>query len=128
VVVYFTRSCWYLCADLAAKYPKFSGSGYIAFPVLRGADRAFDVTVELRPDVLSGLLLFSAAHPDAQSDFFSVALQRERIELRYVVYTVSGKKILTPIVLLCVIAKSQPNETRICMKFSGKVGNGPVNK
>ena len=111
MVVDFTRSCWYLCADLAAKYPKFSGSGYIAFPVLRGADRAFDVTVELRPEQRSGLLLFSAAHPDAQSDFFSVSLQRGHIELRYVVYTVSGKK-LTPVVLFCVIAKSQPNETQ----------------
>jgi len=71
-------------ADLTAKYPKFSGTGYIAFPVLRGAHREFHLIVELRPDVLNGLVLFSAAHPDAQSDFFSLSLQRGRIELRCV--------------------------------------------
>jgi len=74
-----------LCADLAAKYPKFSGTGYIAFPVLRGAHREFHVIMEMRPDVLDGLVLFSAGQPDAQSDFFSLALQRGRIELRYTV-------------------------------------------
>jgi len=72
-------------ADLTAKYPKFSGTGYIAFPVLRGAHREFHVIVELRPDVLDGLVLFSAGHADAQSDFFSLSLQRGRIELRYLV-------------------------------------------
>jgi len=72
-------------ADLAAKYPKFSGTGYIAFPVLRGAHREFHVIVELRPEVLNGLVLFSAGHPDAQSDFFSLSLQRGRIELRFAI-------------------------------------------
>jgi len=69
---------------MTAKYPKFSGVGYIAFPVLRGAHRELHVIVELRPDALNGLVLFSAGHPDAQSDFFSLSLQRGRIELRYV--------------------------------------------
>ena len=73
---------------MTAKYPKFSGTGYIAFPVLRGAHREFHVIVELRPDSLNGLVLFSAGHPDAQSDFFSLSLQRGRIELRYVDHVV----------------------------------------
>ena len=81
---------WLVFADLTAKYPKFSGSGYIAFPVLRGAQREFHVVVELRPDVLNGLVLFSAAHPDAQSDFFSLSLQRGRVELRSLVYITSS--------------------------------------
>ena len=72
-----------VCADMTAKYPKFDGAGYIAFPVLRSAHRELHMTVELRPDALDGLVLFSAAHPDAQSDFFSLSLQRGRIELRY---------------------------------------------
>ena len=71
-----------LVADLTAKYPKFSGSGYIAFPVLRDAHREFHIVVELRPDVLDGLVLFSAGHPDAQSDFFSLSLQRGRMVFR----------------------------------------------
>jgi len=75
---------------MTAKYPKFSGTGYIAFPVLRGAHREFHMIVELRPDVLNGLVLFSAGLADAQSDFFSLALQRGRIELRYVVQITSS--------------------------------------
>jgi len=74
-------------ADLAAKYPKFSGTGYIAFPVLRDALREFDMMVELRPDSLNGLVLFSAGHPDAQSDFFSLSLKSGRIELRCANYS-----------------------------------------
>lgn len=72
-------------ADMSAKYPRFSGTGYVAFPVPRGAHREFHVIVELRPDVLNGLIVFSAGHPDARSDFFSLSLQRGRIELRCVI-------------------------------------------
>ena len=79
-----------VCADVTARYPKLSGTGYIAFPVLRGAHRELHVIVELRPDVLDGLVLFSAGHPDAQSDFFSLSLQRGRVELRYVRRVHSG--------------------------------------
>jgi len=68
--------------DVVVKYPKFSGSGYIAFPVLRGAFKEFIVDVEFRPDLDSGLLLFSSDHPEARFDFFSVVLIQGHVEFR----------------------------------------------
>ena len=60
--------------DLLVRYPKFMGTGYVAFPVLRGAYKEFSITIEFRPDTQNGLLLFSSEHPNARADFFSVSL------------------------------------------------------
>lgn len=60
------------------------GNGYIAFPVLRGAYKDLSIILEFRPDTLNGLVLFSAGHPYARSDFFSVSLVDGHVEFRYV--------------------------------------------
>jgi len=98
--VFFSRTQLAVCADMTTKYPKFSGSGYIAFPVLRGAHREFHMIAELRPDGLDGLIMFSAGHPDAHSDFLSLSLQRGKIELRYDVYVMSSSSITCSTVLI----------------------------
>lgn len=72
----------FLFSDVAVKYPKFSGTGYMAFAVLRGAFKEFTVDIEFRPDKVNGLLLFSSDHPDARSDFFSVTLVNGHVEFR----------------------------------------------
>ena len=69
-------------SDVVVQYPKFMGTGYVAFPVLRGAYKEFTVTVEFRPDTHNGLLVFSSEHPNARSDFFSISLVDGRAEFR----------------------------------------------
>ena len=64
------------------RYPKFMGTGNIAFPVLRGSYREFTMTVEFRPDTGNGLLLFSSEYPNAKSDFFSLSLVDNHLQFR----------------------------------------------
>ena len=82
--------------DVIVRYPKFDGSGYLALPVLRGADQQFVIDVDFRPDAYMTssnatptgqveLLLFSSDRDDAQFDFFSVSrLTNGQIEFRFV--------------------------------------------
>lgn len=82
-----------LRTESVVRFPKFSGSGFVAFPVLRGAFREFVVSMDFRPDAGNGLLLFSSDHPDAgggdgrRFDFFSVSLVDGKIELRFLLTT-----------------------------------------
>lgn len=73
-----TRHCELLLhlfsTDIVVKYPKFMGTGYMAFPVLRGAYKEFTVTLTFRPDTGNGLLMFSSEHDNAVADFFSISL------------------------------------------------------
>lgn len=73
--------------ESVVRFPKLSGSGFVAFPVLRGAFREFVVLMDFRPDAGNGLLLFSSDHPNAggggRFDFFSVSLVDGKIELRF---------------------------------------------
>jgi len=83
-------------ADVIVRYPKFDGSGFLALPVLRGADQQFIIDIEFRPDeemtssndTPTGhvqLMLFTSDRDDAQFDFFSVTrLQNGQIEFRCV--------------------------------------------
>ena len=59
------------------------GSGYIAFPVLRGAYKEFNIMIDFRPDTENGLMLFSSEHPNARADFFSITLIDGYAEFRY---------------------------------------------
>jgi hypothetical protein len=77
---------------VTVRYPKFSGSGFLALPTLRGADREFVIDIDFRPDDATlksknggnRLLLFGSEHPDAVFDFFSLALTEDgQIEFRY---------------------------------------------
>ena len=83
--------------DVIVRYPKFDGSGFLALPVLRGAEQQFVIDIDFRPDVdmmtssndtstgHAELLLFTSDRDDAQFDFFSVSrLQSGQIEFRFV--------------------------------------------
>ena len=80
------RQVWLFWSDLMVKYPRFFGTGYIAFPVLRGANREFVINLEFRPESKDGLILFSADQPDAKFDFFSIALVHGKVEFRSVYF------------------------------------------
>ena len=95
-----------LVADVIVRYPKFDGSGYLALPVLRGADQQFIIDIDFRPDADTmtsspgtghvELLLFTSDRDDAQFDFFSVTrLQNGQIEFRFVnsVFTAFQRKL-----------------------------------
>ncbi|XP_013414404.1 pikachurin [Lingula anatina] len=69
--------------EMLVRYPKFMGTGYVSFPVLRRAFKEMTVTLEFRPDTQNGLLLFSGEHPDAHTDFFSVSLIDGYVEFRF---------------------------------------------
>jgi hypothetical protein len=79
------------------RYPKFPGTGFLALPTLRGADREFVIDMDFRPDNpamtskndVSRLMLYGAERPDAISDFFSVSLTHDgHVEFRYGITTV----------------------------------------
>jgi len=86
-----------LHTDVIVRYPKFDGSGFLALPLLRGADQQFVIDIDFRPDVVDmtssndktgshvELLLFTSDRDDAQFDFFSVTrLPTGQIEFRFV--------------------------------------------
>ena len=64
------------------QFPKFMGTGYMAFPILRGAYRDMSLNIEFKPDTHNGLLLYSGDFPHPMSDFFSVALVDGFVEFR----------------------------------------------
>jgi len=86
--MFFSGKCYtiILCccqtADVVTKYPKFSSSGFIAFWRPPAAQRAFDMDIEFRPDSPVGLLLFVADDVYLQPRFFSVAINKGRVEFR----------------------------------------------
>ena len=67
---------------IVVQFPKFLGTGYMAFPVLRNSYREFQIIISFRPDTSNGLLLFSGTHPTAHSDFFSLTLVDGYAEFR----------------------------------------------
>ncbi|XP_071147127.1 pikachurin-like [Mytilus edulis] len=73
----------YCDKNVPVKYPKFSGDGYMAFPVLTDGYKQFEVKLNIRPDRSNGLILFSGEKKNAESDFFSIALMDGFVEFRY---------------------------------------------
>ena len=71
-----------ITADVVIKYPKFSSAGFIAFPRPPARHTDFDVDVEFRPHLLTGLLLFIADDVYVHARFFSVAVIKGRVEFR----------------------------------------------
>ena len=64
------------------RHPKFDGTGYMAFPILRDAYKEFILTIEFRPDTNNGLIVFSGELPTAITDFFSITLINGHAEFR----------------------------------------------
>jgi len=104
LLTYWSLICAVAAAvtEVIVRYPKFDGTGYLALPVLRGAEQQFVIEVDFRPDVdmtsSSGtppggrvqLLMFSSDRDDAQFDFFSVSrLRNGQIEFRFVIVVLS---------------------------------------
>ena len=71
-----------LIADAVIRYPKFSSTGFIAFPRPPATRRQFEVNIQFRPDMRTGLLLFAADDVYVHQRFFSVAVVKGRVEFR----------------------------------------------
>ena len=71
-----------MLVDVMVKFPMFIGTGYLAFPVLRGAYKEFTIKMEFRPDTHNGLLMYTGEYPNAQLDFFSISLVDGYAQLR----------------------------------------------
>ncbi|KAK0045472.1 pikachurin [Biomphalaria pfeifferi] len=73
----------YCESEIEIKYPKFTGDGYLALPLLRNAHREFQVELIFRPESYDGLVLFSAETSNAEKDFFSVVLSGGFVTFRF---------------------------------------------
>lgn len=63
--------------------PRFTGSGWLAFPALRAAYKHVQLELEFRPEAWDGVLLLAGERDDLQGDFMALILHHGFIEFRY---------------------------------------------
>ncbi|XP_015607232.1 pikachurin [Cephus cinctus] len=63
--------------------PRFTGSGWLAFPALRAAYKHVQLELEFRPEAWDGVLLLAGERDDLQGDFMALILHHGFIELRF---------------------------------------------
>ena len=80
--VLLTFAVVWLLVGLVVRYPRLLGDGFVAFPPLSTGFKEFQVTVYFRPETPNGLIVLSADQPDADQDFFSLALLNGRADFR----------------------------------------------
>lgn len=66
--------------------PRFTGSGWLAFPALRAAYKHVQLELEFRPEAWDGVLLLAGERDDLQGDFMALILHHGFIEFRYLHY------------------------------------------
>ena len=76
-------------SETSVRFPRFFGKGFIEFPAIVAAERNFDIRVQFKPEAADGLLLFTAEHPNAVFDYFSVSLIAARVDFRWSPVSVS---------------------------------------
>lgn len=69
--------------------PRFTGSGWLAFPALRAAYKHVQLELEFRPEAWDGVLLLAGERDDLQGDFMALILHHGFIEFRYLHYLLS---------------------------------------
>ncbi|GFN93210.1 neurogenic locus notch protein 1, partial [Plakobranchus ocellatus] len=77
-------SIHYIILNTAVKYglyPSLKGHGYIRLPEERLNVKSFTLKIVFRPNRPFGLLLFASKN---RSDFFSITLEEDHIDIRYV--------------------------------------------
>lgn len=71
-----------LQAELDVKSPRFSGSGWLAFPALRAAYKHVQLDLEFRPEAWDGILILAGERDDLQGDFMALILHHGFVEFR----------------------------------------------
>ncbi|XP_048510585.1 pikachurin isoform X2 [Athalia rosae] len=63
--------------------PRFTGSGWLAFPALRAAYKHVQLELEFRPEAWDGVLLLAGERDDLQGDFMALILHHGFVEFRF---------------------------------------------
>ncbi|XP_066599302.1 pikachurin isoform X2 [Prorops nasuta] len=63
--------------------PRFTGSGWLAFPALRAAYKHVQLELEFRPEAWDGVLLLAGERDDLQGDFMALILHHGFIEFMF---------------------------------------------
>lgn len=72
--------------EAEVRSPRFTGSGWLAFPALRAAYKHVQLELEFRPEAWDGVLLLAGERDDLQGDFMALILHHGFIEFRYLRY------------------------------------------
>ncbi|XP_011142397.1 pikachurin [Harpegnathos saltator] len=69
--------------EAEVRSPRFTGSGWLAFPALRAAYKHVQMELEFRPEAWDGVLLLAGERDDLQGDFMALILHHGFIEFRF---------------------------------------------
>ncbi|OAD62125.1 Pikachurin [Eufriesea mexicana] len=69
--------------EAEVRSPRFTGSGWLAFPALKGAYKHVQLELEFRPEAWDGILLLAGERDDLQGDFIALILHHGFIEFRF---------------------------------------------
>ncbi|XP_035740450.1 pikachurin-like isoform X2 [Vespa mandarinia] len=69
--------------EVEVRSPRFTGSGWLAFPALRAAYKHVQLELEFRPEAWDGVLLLAGERDDLQGDFMALILHHGFIEFRF---------------------------------------------
>ncbi|XP_012530210.1 pikachurin [Monomorium pharaonis] len=69
--------------ETEVRSPRFTGSGWLAFPALRAAYKHVQLELEFRPEAWDGVLLLAGERDDLQGDFMALILHHGFIEFRF---------------------------------------------
>ncbi|XP_072742636.1 pikachurin isoform X3 [Anoplolepis gracilipes] len=69
--------------EAEVRSPRFTGSGWLAFPALRAAYKHVQLELEFRPEAWDGVLLLAGERDDLQGDFMALILHHGFIEFRF---------------------------------------------
>ncbi|KAK2589303.1 hypothetical protein KPH14_007854 [Odynerus spinipes] len=68
--------------ETEVRSPRFTGSGWLAFPALRAAYKHVQLELEFRPEAWDGVLLLAGERDDLQGDFMALILHHGFVEFR----------------------------------------------
>ncbi|XP_043254794.1 pikachurin [Colletes gigas] len=69
--------------EAEVRSPRFTGSGWLAFPALKAAYKHVQLDLEFRPEAWDGILLLAGERDDLQGDFMALILHHGFIEFRF---------------------------------------------
>ncbi|XP_043581813.1 pikachurin-like [Bombus pyrosoma] len=69
--------------EAEVRSPRFTGSGWLAFPALKAAYKHVQLELEFRPEAWDGILLLAGERDDLQGDFMALILHHGFIEFRF---------------------------------------------
>ncbi|XP_017875382.1 pikachurin isoform X1 [Ceratina calcarata] len=69
--------------EAEVRSPRFTGSGWLAFPALKAAYKHVQLELEFRPEAWDGVLLLAGERDDLQGDFMALILHHGFVEFRF---------------------------------------------